>query len=190
MAAGILWRRLDALGNESALLLKSDRGWTLSGFAVFRHDHENCGLGYAITCDDGWRTQSAKVFGHIGTVQCDYDVHNNDGEWSVNGKEHPQAEGCTDIDIGFTPSTNLLPIRRLSLRVGESARIKIAWLRFPTMLLAASEQAYTRETDTRYRYESLESNFGCDLEVNSDGFVTNYPGFWIADDADSQSALR
>jgi hypothetical protein len=40
------------------------------------------------------------------------------------------GEGCLDIDLGFSPSTNLLPIRRLTLAVGEAATVRAAWLPF------------------------------------------------------------
>jgi hypothetical protein len=41
--------------------------------------------------------------------------------------------GCVNIDLNFSPSTNLLPIRRLDLSVGASAIVRAAWLRFPGM---------------------------------------------------------
>lgn len=186
MKTAILWHRLDIPGCESALLEKITSGWRLSGFAVFQDKHQNCGLGYTIHCDEYWRTRSVKVFGHIGTGQCNYEIDVTEGTWYLNGTEYPQTEGCIDIDLGFSPSTNLLPIRRLSLDEGESARTKVAWLQFPSMSLVPSEQIYTRITGTRYRYESLVSKFTSILEVSSDGLVTHYPGYWIAEGAASQ----
>lgn len=40
---------------------------------------------------------------------------------------------CVDIDLNFSPSTNLLPIRRFDLSVGASAIVRAAWLRFAGM---------------------------------------------------------
>lgn len=40
----------------------------------------------------------------------------------LNGVDCPAVAGCTDIDLGFSPSTNLLPIRRLSLEVGDTGQ--------------------------------------------------------------------
>ena len=37
-------------------------------------------------------------------------------------------------EMGFSPSTNLVPIRRLSLTVGEEADVKAAWLPFPALV--------------------------------------------------------
>ena len=191
MKTVVLWHRLDIAGCESALLEGVTGGWKLSGTAVFQDGHQPCGLGYAIYCDEHWRTQSAIVFGHMGTSPCHYEIEVAEGAWYINGTAHPQTEGCIDIDLGFSPSTNLLPIRRLSLAEGESAATKAAWLRFPSMSLVPAEQVYTRLAGTQYRYESLESGFTTVLETNSDGFVTSYPGIWNAEGAaNKRSAAR
>ena len=87
--------------------------------------------------------------------------------------------GCLDLDLNFSPSTNLLPIRRLALALGQSAEVKAAWLRFPSFTLEPFEQIYRRIADSTYRYESAGGRFVRDLPVNTAGFVTSYPDFWI-----------
>jgi hypothetical protein len=98
---------------------------------------------------------SAKIAGHIGTKNCNYQIDVKGGSWRMNGKDCPQVNGCIDIDIGFSPSTNLLPIKRKPLVEGESMEVKAAWLQFPGMELTPLTQIYTRETDNQFRYESL-----------------------------------
>ena len=49
-------------------------------------------------------------------------------EWGADSRA---VDGCRDIDLNFSPSTNVLPIRRLSLDVGDQAAVRAAWLRFP-----------------------------------------------------------
>ena len=41
--------------------------------------------------------------------------------WFANGVEQDNVAGCLDLDLGFTPATNLFAIRRLSLKVGQRA---------------------------------------------------------------------
>ncbi len=91
--------------------------------------------------------------------------------------------GCIDIDLGFSPSTNLLPIRRLSLAVGAEAEVKAAWLPFPSLVFEALPQVYRREGERAYRYASAGGTFMRVLEVNAVGFVTRYPGLWQAESA-------
>ena len=88
------------------------------------------------------------------------------------GARRPSLEGCTDVDLGFSPSTNALPIRRLALQVGQSRTVQVAWLRFPQLTVARTVQTYTRLDTTRYRYAS--GDFEADLTVDDDGFVVDY----------------
>lgn len=84
--------------------------------------------------------------------------------------------GCIDLDLNFSPSTNLLPIRRLGLAVGQEAAARAAWLRFPSFTLEPLDQRYRRIDAATYRYESA-GGFAADLAVDAAGVVTRYPGF-------------
>lgn len=86
--------------------------------------------------------------------------------------------GCTDIDLNFSPSTNLLPIRRLGLAIGEEKAIIAAWLRFPGFHIEPLQQSYRRLSQDSYRYQSGGGRFETELKVNSHGFVTLYPALW------------
>jgi hypothetical protein len=94
------------------------------------------------------------------------------GSWTLDGGQAPSLEGCTDIDLGCSPSTNALPIRRLALDVGESRTVVVAWLRFPQLTVVRTVQIYARLDTTRYRYAS--GDFEAELSVDHDGFVVDY----------------
>lgn len=169
-------------GHEIATLDALDTGWKLSGAAIFSSEQGPCQLDYAVICDSTWRTNSARIRGVIGGATVDLDI-SADGErrWQINGVECPAVGGCVDIDLGFSPSTNLLPIRRLALGVGEETTIAAAWLPFPSLRFELLEQLYRREGDRTYHYESRGGAFVRRLEVDTRGFVTSYPGFWEAE---------
>jgi uncharacterized protein len=177
----ILWRRLDRPGHEYARLLKQSNHNVLIGVAVFQHERQPCQFQYRIVCDEQWRTESAHVNGWLGEKAIDVGVVHHSGAWLINGSPSPQLAGCADVDLNFSPSTNLLPIRRLNLAVGSEALVEAAWLRFPGFTLERLEQSYQRLSDLVYRYESGGGNFVAELEVNTEGFVTLYPGFCIAE---------
>jgi len=82
------------------------------------------------------------------------------------------------LDLNFSPATNLLPIRRLELAVGQEGEVRAAWLRFPGLKLEPLEQRYKRIDQNTYRYESGGGEFVAQLSVNEDGFVAKYPNFW------------
>lgn len=178
----ILWRRLDVRGHEVAELNALDSGWRLSGVAVLAHDARPCRMEYDIACDSAWRTRHATVRGHVGGSPVMLELARDDASaWTANGAPSPALEGCVDVDLGFSPSTNLLPIRRLALDVGAHAPVRAAWVRFPDLSLAVLEQVYTRTGDATYRYESAGGTFRRELTVSSEGFVLEYPDFWRAE---------
>ena len=98
--------------------------------------------------------------------------------WRLNGVTQPQVNGCIDLDLNFSSCTNLLPIHRLNLAVGQAGVVMAAWLHFPEFQLEALPQIYRRLNGTTYRYESAEGKFVKDLQVDAEGFVRNYPGVW------------
>ena len=178
----ILWRRLDQPGHESARLFRQGGCWHLAGTAVFAHDQQPCRLDYHVVCDAAWQTLSGQVAGWVGTesVQLELAV-DRARSWRLNGTERPEVAGCVDLDLNFSPSTNLVPIRRLDLAIGRHAEVRAAWLRFPDFTLQPLAQLYRRIDVAVYRYESAGGSFATELQVNAAGFVTRYPNFWQAE---------
>jgi len=184
MSNTILWRRPDNLGHEIGRLVKRADGWELSGTAVFSHEQQPCQLDYLVACDSDWCTNSAHIGGTIGVREVDLTVCVEPGRrWRLNGAECPAVAGCVDIDLGFSPSTNLLPIRRLSLAIGAQANVTAAWLPFPSLVFEPLLQLYRRDSATGYRYESSGGRVARVLTVNAVGFVTEYPGLWQMESA-------
>lgn len=177
----ILWKRLDRAGHEAARARFRDGRWRLSGCALFEDEAGPCRLEYDVFCDESWATLFASVTGWVGEREIDVRVEIGDGRWTLNGLHVPEVDGAVDVDLNFSPSTNLLPIRRLGLAVGEEASVRAAWLRFPSFRLEPLEQTYRRTSRSTYRYESAGGRFVRELTVRDDGFVTSYPDFWIAE---------
>ena len=163
----ILWRRLDYPGHEAASLA----GTTLFGAAVFMHEGAVCALWYEVVCDDAWRTRGASVRGFVGEREVDVRIAVDGERWMLNGGDVDAVRGCVDVDFNFSPSTNLLPIRR-----GAEGSVRAAWLRFPSFELQPLDQSYTRLGPNLFRYASA-TGFTADIEVNDDGLPLRYPGF-------------
>jgi len=177
--APVFWRRLDLPGYESALLSLLGRNWILQGTAVFTDEYQPCRLDYRIVCDSNWCTRSGRVSGWVGGSSIEIDILvDAEQRWWANGVELPLLEGCSDLDLSFSPSTNLLPIRRLNLQVGQSGEVRAAWLRYPDFTFEPLPQIYRRTQRMSYRYESSGGAFTTDLTVNPAGFVIDYPPFW------------
>jgi hypothetical protein len=175
----ILWRRLDQPGHDAARLIELPDGPRLEGSAVFDEGGQPCRLDYRVACDAQWRTVSARVVGWIGDTAIDLAIAADDQRrWSVNGEPCPQVAGCLDVDLSFTPATNLLAIRRTGAPVGQRVAVRSAWLDFPSLRLEPLDQSYERLGDTIWHYESNGGTFTARLVTNAAGFVVDYPGLW------------
>ena len=84
-------------------------------------------------------------------------------------------KGCIDVDLGCSPATNTLPVRRLRLAIGGSTTIKAAWVRFPELTVEKSAQTYARLDEFTYRYSS--DTYEAELVVDDEGVVAQY-GPW------------
>ncbi|MER9304627.1 putative glycolipid-binding domain-containing protein [Mesorhizobium sp. M0293] len=179
--ASILWRRLDLEGHDACLLSQTDGGYSITGQAVFIQDGEPCCLVYEVDCDAGWRTRTARVDGFLGTRKLHYAIERgSDGQWTLNGEVQRDVAGLVDVDLGFTPASNLLAIRRFDLGIGEATPAPAAYLTFPELKLVRLEQSYRRLDEVRYAYAAPMFGYDEVLEVSPHGFVVDYPGLWRA----------
>ncbi len=178
-ASSILWRRLDRAGHEAARVVTGEGGPSLEGSAVFEHDGRPCRPDYLVACDTTWATLSTRVSGWIGDRVVDVAIAaDHERRWRLNGAPCDGVNGCLDVDLHFSPSTNLLAIRHSPARPRDrrrSARTRRV-LRFPDFQLEVLEQVYRRTGRSTYRYESAGGRFIADLEVHESGLVTRYPG--------------
>jgi hypothetical protein len=178
------WRRLDVPGHEEARVDRTATGWRLTGELDVEETGVAARLRYAIDCDPEWRTRSAVIEGEAGGVPIRFAlVADGAGHWTRDGTPVPELAGALDVDLGFTPATNTLPIRRLALAVGESASVRSAWLRFPELRLELLEQTYTREAEQSFRYRAIVDGepFIARLDTDAFGRVRLYEGLWEAE---------
>lgn len=180
----VLWRRLDRPGHEAARLIFHDPFWYLSGTAVFADEGVPCRLEYRVACSSSWQTLHARIAGWLGAkcVRVDL-VADSSHRWRLNGQQCAAVNGCIDLDLEFSPATNMLPIRRLGLPVGEGTEVISAWLRFPQLTLQPLVQSYRHVADGKYRYEAFGGTFTAELDVSPAGMVLRYPELWEAERA-------
>jgi hypothetical protein len=178
------WRRIDVPGHEDARIEQVPAGWRLSGELDVEEDGVAARLHYRIECDSEWRTRKATIEGDANGRPVCFDLRADGlGQWMQDGAALPALRGALDVDLGFTPATNTLPIRRLALAVGETAAVRSAWLRFPELRLERLEQTYRRESEQVYRYVAQVDGepFSARLDTDAVGRVVRYEGLWAAE---------
>jgi uncharacterized protein len=170
----VAWRRSDeAATDEHCTLTLRDGGLSLVGTVLGAQGGLPVRVEYRVLADGAGLTTAAHVRDLRGFEQRTIALERDPkGNWSVDGTVVKGLKGCTDVDLGCSPSTNTLPIRRLRLGIGASHKIQAAWVRFPDLTVVKAAQTYTRLDEFTYRYAS--GDFTAELTVDDDGLVAAY----------------
>jgi hypothetical protein len=194
----LCWQRIDSTGIEHALL--DDRSGLYARGTVVGTDPLAYNGTYELLADQGWAsmrlTVSVEGAGWLRSLKLERAA----GRWHVTAGEQgdldaalmhegrPRADlpgvedpdrltGALDVDLGYSPLTNTLPIRRLGLRTaaaGTTQTVAVAWVLMPSLVVVPAKQTYTVVSAGVIRYSS--GDFAADLAVDADGYVTHYPG--------------
>ena len=176
----IVWQRLDEPGFEwCSVQPLGGGGRRIEGVALVALERVPRRVDYTIEVDEGGRTRRAAIrSAGAGTHQSLELEANGAGAWRRNDAVIIDSPDCLDIDLGFSPVTNSLPIWRLGLAPGDSREIRVAWVLFPSLEVVEGRQTYERLGEATWRYRS--AGFEADLTVGSDGLVDDYAGYWRA----------
>jgi len=170
----VAWRRSDEVeADEHCTLTLRDTGLSLVGTILGAESGLPVRIEYRVLADRAGMTTAVHVRDLRGFETRTIALERNaKGSWTVDGAPARGLKGCTDVDLGCSPSTNTLPIRRLRLAIGTSQTIQAAWVRFSELTVIKAAQTYTRIDEFTYRYAS--GMFEADLTVDDDGLVAEY----------------
>ena len=176
----VAWRRSDeVLADEHCTINLRDSGLSLIGTVLGAEDGLPVRVEYRVLADAAGATTGVHVRDLRGFAQRTLTLARDaKGSWTLDGAAAKALKGCIDVDLGCSPSTNTLPIRRLGLEIGEEAEIHVAWLVWPELSVQRVLQRYTRLAEDRYRY--TQDEFEAGLKVDRHGLVVEYEGLWRA----------
>jgi hypothetical protein len=173
------WQDWSGSGLEHTIIRRSGARISIDGTVISGSAEDPFAVRYRLECDNLWTLRKAEIqlAGDAGAITLVSDGH---GEWKDGtGDSLGHLNGAIDIDLSVSPLTNTLPIHRLRLAKGKSQDILAAYVHFPDLTVSIDPQRYTcLEPMRRYRYESLDSEFKREIEVDSDGLVVVYPGLF------------
>jgi hypothetical protein len=178
----LMWTRTDTAGAEH-VVFDDRRGLTAHGTQL-AVDPVPYTCRYELYTDESWATArftaTAEGAGWLRTVRMERAA----GRWRVTTAEQGQLdapepgiedpdrlEDALDIDLGGSPLTNTLPLKRLGMR---NATVVTAWVLPPSLAVVRAEQTYTVMAEGRVRYTS--DGFETDLDLDERGYVRDYPG--------------
>jgi hypothetical protein len=173
------WRAWSGDGLQHVVVRQRADVIVADGVVLFTDERLHFAATYRIECDAAWHVTRTHVrlLGVDTSIDltCDGAGHWRDGE----GTTLSQLDGGIDVDISVTPFTNTLPIRRLGLAQGQTGDIRAVYVHLPARTVSLDPQRYTcLKSGQQYRYESLDSDFVRDIDVDLDGLVVTYPGLF------------
>ena len=170
----VAWTRDDEVqAAELCTLAVRATGLSLVGTVIGAEESAPIRVEYRVLTDGSGNTTAVHVRDLRGFTQRTLSLERSSkGAWTVDGSAARKLKGCADVDLGISPSTNTLPIRRLRIGVGASKTIKAAWVRFPELTVVKADQTYTRIEEFTYRYAS--GDFEAELTVDDEDLVAAY----------------
>jgi hypothetical protein len=183
MDIDLSWRALRWTALERLHVHHDDAGGHAEAVISGSFDDAPLELKYQLDWDSAWRTSAFRLVDLSSHDQLEIENPSGGGWRDVTGARLADLVGATDVDLSATPFTNTFPIRRLALQTGGSAEITAVYVVIgPGLSVRPARQRYTRLEDglqgQRYMYESLESDFKREIQVDHHGFVIDYPGIW------------
>lgn len=167
---------------EDFTLAAGADGYQLAGTTLIMHEGIRVEIIYQVGVASNWSTRSASI--DIPALAMSHVVEVPEpGTWLIDRERRTDLDGCTDIDLGWTPATNTIPIRRLQLEGRDSGTIRATWLKWSELQFIAADQTYSRTDETTWRYAS--GSFTAELLVDDHGVATRYgdPPIWQAVEA-------
>src|SRR3954447_19912242 len=174
----VLWRGVDTWRAEAATIELTGEGLIATGTQLGA-DPEPYRLDYRLDASAGHVTRSIVVVARGDGWRRELELRrDSDGVWSGTGGAAALA-GALDCDLGFSPLTNTLPIRRSGVHRHAGAEdFVMAWISVPDLAVSASAQRYehVRPGVVRYVDRGTFDGFTAEPEVDEDGLVLRYPG--------------
>ena len=180
----VIWRRtLDDRSFEECDVTATPDGFAIAGHVIAAQDGAPLVVHYDIDCGENWSARSVAIDQSFGNVRRRLRLDRAGDRWLVDGVHDARLDGCAEPDLGLTPSTNALAIRRLDLAIGQAAEIRCAWIKFPALSAEPSLQRYERLGDRDYRYTNVASGFTALVAVDALALPVTYENIWtrIAD---------
>ena len=176
----LIWRRIldEASFEHARLTLAADR-ILIDGTVLIAEEGAPLRVDYRVTCGPDWSARRVEITQSFrGEERWLSVAYEGESRWSQDSVLAPGLEGCTDIDLGVSPSTNALPINRLGLAIGERRTITAAWVQFPSLEVVRAAQVYERLGARQYRYSSGDGSFTAVLDVDESGLPLQYGDIW------------
>lgn len=175
----VLWTSPTLHSAEFFRLTSEGKGFHLQGTVNLLLENQPSQVVYQIDCDHKWITRGVELRLLLAQEEKSLVISVDDNlNWYLDGKPIMWARGFTDVDLSITPSTNLLPMNKHNLQIGESCTVNCVWVHLPSLRLDMLPQRYTRTDALHYNYVAESLGYNAVLTVDDEGMITKYGDLW------------
>ncbi|MBT8197182.1 MAG: hypothetical protein HKN01_01195 [Acidimicrobiia bacterium] len=153
--SAIAWTSADGSTMERAAWTEVATGHRLAGTTLTVVEDEPFELRWTVITDEAGATTTVGVTVQgPGTDRSLALSADGAGAWSAGDQPVLGLFGATDIELGWTPASLTVPIRRLALDIGDAADLTVVHVDFPDHDITRQTRRYSRVDETRYLVES------------------------------------
>ena len=133
-------------GFEVVYIELLDRGHLLTGVTAAIEGGQPWIVDYEILVDADWRTRSAQLTGRSDAgLRTRLLESDGQGRWRIDDEVAPHLDGCLDVDLESSALTNALPVHRLALTIGATAKAPAVYVRALGLSVERLEPVHTHQ---------------------------------------------
>jgi hypothetical protein len=188
MTTMLTWRADDGHGLEGARLLLHTSGFRALGRMVRAEPGGDFTASYRLIVGEDGGLERLSVTAATAERERHLTINRtDDGVWLLDtgtggGSTRTDFVGAVDVDLGFSPMFNTIPIRRLGLhREAGEHTVPVVFVSLPDLDVRVVEQTYRTVSELndatgQALVEFRSGDFTAELVVDADAAVLNYPG--------------
>jgi uncharacterized protein len=101
------------------------------------------------------------------------------GRWGeMNGAHRTELDGCRDLDLGCSPFTMMLPVRRLPVDVGDEFEVPVVEVDVETLGVVRAKRSFTRVSERGWLYREDSTLMPREITVDEYGLPLDDPGHY------------
>jgi len=177
MTTSILWKGISSPSLENCRIFQTVYGYEIRSMIIGLQDERIFQVEYEIRTDANWQSSFVKVTSDINSKSLTTKLEMKDGHWYLNDRSSPEFIPSSFIDISLTPFTNTLPIRALEWTKDQQT-IEVIYFDLAAGEFKPVQQLYRQVDRSHYFFATMDGSFQATITVDSDGFVTEYPGLF------------
>jgi uncharacterized protein len=164
------WQTWDTAHEEVVTLRWENEGWTATGEVGREKIH------YVVRLSPLWQVRQMLLFRDLEEPDL-WLATDGSGRWGeMNGAHRTELDGCRDLDLGCTPFTLMLPVRRLPVDVGDEFEVPVVDVDVDTLGIVRSVRSFTRISERGWLYRERSTPVAREITVDEYGLALDDPG--------------